>query len=359
LCIYAAGRVFPYGNGSVLSALSQINRFLPLTIFLGVLNTIRRSKGTRSINIPVLLAVSFMFFDGAINYSKETMFTPFACWFVAASSQRYRLSRPQLVGVAGCIFVIFYYLVPYSQYGRTFKENGYNVDIQTSISLMANLGDVRKNYLETSNAAYDERIYGYFNHPQGFFDRLEMIGIDDALINHTRLFGTLGPATIVESFENVVPHFIWPDKPHILTGNLYAHEVGILGEEDEGTGVSFTSGIVSYHLLGWWGIFLFAPFLWFILFTVFDSLCGDTRTSPWGLIVMLLYIHGAPEGDVSAVIYMFTIAAFAVVFAAIIGSYLMPVIGTFFIGPEGITLRRAPRIQSVRNSVILPESSQG
>ncbi len=133
-----------------------------------------------------------------------------------------------------------------------------------------------------------------------------------------------------KAFENVVPHFIWPDKPAILTGNVYAHEVGLLAEGDESTGVSFSSTAISYHLLGWFGVFLLAPALWFLLFTVFDSLCGDTRKSPWGLIVLVLYSHAAPEGDINAIIYMIFYSAFGVIFAAVIGAYVTPVVGTFF-----------------------------
>jgi hypothetical protein len=108
----------PNSSGSVLSALNQLNRFLPLAIFLGVLNTIRRSGGTRSANFPVLLAGTLMFVFGILSYSKEAMFTPFVCWLLAAASQRFNLSRSQMAGAALTAFIIFYYLVPYSQYGR-------------------------------------------------------------------------------------------------------------------------------------------------------------------------------------------------------------------------------------------------
>jgi hypothetical protein len=174
-----------------------------------------------------------------------------------------------------------------------------------------------------------------------------MISIDDALDNHTKQFGTFGFYPVIQSLENVVPHFIWPDKPPLLTGNTYAHEVGLLSEGDDSTGVSFSSTAVAFHLMGWYGVFLLAPFLWFLLFTVFDSLCGDVRKSPWGLLVMVLFAHAAPEGDLNSVIYMIFYGAFGIIFAAVMGAYVMPVIGTFFIGPEGIALRRGAQIRSI------------
>ena len=158
-----AGYIIPGGNGSVLSALNQLNRFFPLAIILGVINTIRRSGGTRSINLPVVLAAALMFTGGVLGYSKEGMLGPFAAYVLAAASQRYRISRSQIVvGILAIIF-IFQYLVPYAQYGRSFREESGEANLQVSLDLLSNLGYVREQYLETSAGAYEERVLGYFN----------------------------------------------------------------------------------------------------------------------------------------------------------------------------------------------------
>jgi hypothetical protein len=351
--------LLPLGNGTALSALNQLNRFLHMAIILGVINSIRRSGGTRSVNFPVLLSAGVMFCVGTLGYSKEGMFTPFMCWLLAIASQRYKISRPQLVGAVVFLVLMFRYMVPYSQYGRNFREENYQPSLSTSISLLTDLGNVREQYLESSSETYVDKVLGYYDTPQGLFDRLQMLSIDDALINHTKLFGTFGLYPIYAGFQNLVPHFIWHDKPLLLAGNIYAHEVGVLAEGDDSTGVSFSSVAVAFHLAGWGGIFLLAPALWLLMFTVFDSLCGDTRKSPWGLLVMVLYSHIGPEADSGAIIYATFFGAFAIVFAAIVGSYVMPVIGTFFIGPEGIVLRTAPRIRSVQSQRFVHESAEG
>jgi hypothetical protein len=337
--------VIPSGNGSVLSALNQLNRFFPMAIVIGVINTIRRSGGQRSVSLPVLVAGAIMFVIGLLGFSKEGMFAPFACWILAVASQRFRLSRAQLIGAILTTIFIFRYLVPYAQYGRTFRDEG-GASISTVISLLSDLSYVRQQYLETSSNQYEDRVLGYYNNPQGFFDRLQMMSIDDALINQTAQSGTFGLRPIAIAFQNLVPHFIWPDKPTYLSGNIYAHEVGVLGAEDETTGVSFSSTSTAYHLAGWRGVFLLAPAIWFLLFFVFESLCGDTRHAPWGLLVLVLYIHAAPEGDIGALVYEATYAAFGIIFAAVVGSYVAPVLGTLVIGPEGITLRRRAAIRS-------------
>jgi len=342
------------GNGTVFSALSQLNKFLPMALILGVLNTARRSGGSRSINLPVLISASFMFAVGVLNFSKESMFTPVAAWLLAAASQRLSLSRQQIVALCVCVFILFHYLVPYSQYGRTYKDEGGELNVQTSLNLITHLGYVREQYLATSSDAYVDRVVGWFNTPQGLFDRLEMVAMDDALVDHTKQFGTIGILPVIESFENLVPHFLWPGKPNLLSGNLFAHEVGVLGDEDESTGVSFSSPIVAYHLIGWPGVFLLAPFLWFLLFTVFDSLCGDVRKAPWGLLAMVLFAHAAPEGDINATIYAIFYGAIGIIFAAVTGAYVMPFIGTFLIGPEGVELIRKPVIRSTPPGLLSP-----
>ena len=352
-----AGYIIPGGNGSVLSALNQLNRFFPLTIILGVINTIRRSGGTRSINLPVVLAAALMFTGGVLGFSKEGMLGPFAAYVLAAASQRYRISRSQIVvGILAIIF-IFQYLVPYAQYGRTFREESGAGNLQVSLSLLSNLGYVREQYLETSADAYEERVLGYYNTPQGFFDRLQMISVDDALIHQTEQFGVFGLMPMVQAFQNVVPHFIWKDKPQIQIGNLFAHEVGMLAEADESTGISFSSTATAFHMAGWRGIFLLASSTWFFLFLIFDSLCGDVRKTPWGLLVIVLFAHAAPEADITAIIYMCFYTVYAIVFAGIMGAYVMPVIGTFFIGPEGIMIRRGAPIRSIPNRLRPPVSS--
>jgi hypothetical protein len=350
-----AGYVIPGGNGSVLSALNQLNRFFPLAIILGVINTIRRSGGTRSINLPVLLAAGLMFTGGVLGYSKEGMIAPFAAYVLAAASQRYRVSRTQIVvGILAVLF-IFQYLVPYSQYGRAFQEES-GPNLEVSLSLLSNLGYVREQYLETSAEAYEQRVLGYYNTPQGFFDRLQMISMDDALNHQTEQSGVFGLMPMVQAFQNIVPHFIWKDKPQIQIGNLFAHQVGILAEADESTGVSFSSTTTAFHMAGWKGIFLLASSTWFFLFLIFDSLCGDVRKSPWGLLVMVLFAHAAPEGDMTAIIYMCFYTTYAIVFAGIMGAYVMPVVGSFFIGPQGLMIRRGAPIRSLPNRLRPPVS---
>jgi hypothetical protein len=353
LLILSAG-TFGFGvwePGSILSALNQIDRFLPLAIMLGVIHAIRRSGGTRSVSLPVLIAGTVIFIEGAISFSKQGMITPFLCWLIAAASQRYKVSLTQIAGGIFVVFFTFYYLVPYSQFGRSFKTGDSlagNLDV--AVDFFSNLSYVREQFLE-GEAYQDEAVQGYFTTHQGFFDRLQMIGPDDTLIAYTQQTGPLGLFPVALAFENFVPHFIWRDKPVWFSGNYYAREAGILPDTDVTTGVSFSPTGEAFRLGGWLGIFIVTPILWIIMFTLFDSLCGDVRLSPWGLIIALSYAHSAPEGGISGVIYAIGFMTVAVLFAACLVTYLMPVVGQFIIGPNQNIIRPTNPIRSRPNRV--------
>jgi hypothetical protein len=344
-------------SGSVLAALNQLNHFFELAIILGVIHIIRRSGATRSVNMPVLIACGYIFLGGLFGFSKQGMLAPFAAWALAAASQRYRLSRGQILSFVIGIWFVFYYLVPYSQIGRNYKQEKLSQNISVSLSLLTHLGDVRDQYLNTSTDAYDNKMYAFYDSPQGFFDRLQMFALDDALIDYTQKFGTFGLLPVVQSFENVVPHFIWKDKPMFLYGNTFAHEIGLLSEGDESTGVSFSSSAASFHMYGWKGIFLLAPAMWFLLFWVFDSLCGNIRRTPWGLLVLVVYSHAAPEGDITSIIYMFSTGAFGIAVASYLTAYLMPIIGGVFL-PSARVLSRTGPLPSVPRRIPPPRSSE-
>lgn len=334
--------VFPGGNGSVLSALAQINRFLPMAIILGVIHQIRKSGGTSSINLPVLVAGAAVFIGGLLGFSKEGMFEPILCWFVSAASQRYKLSLYQIFGGGAALVFMILFLVPYSQYGRNLVPEGASMmdRVNLSIDLLTSLGAVRDKFVTTEVESFSEEHQSYFNKPQGFLERLQMVSVDDGLIEVTERKGVFGYAPITAGFLNLVPHVFWPSKPSIGFGNLYAHEIGGLPEDDFTTGISFSPSGEAYHIAKWTGIFILAPALWIMLFTLFNSLCGDTRVSPWGLLMVAYFAHMAPEGMLGGVIYTSGFGTFGLLVAALSATYVMPIIGTLFKGPEKTRLRR-------------------
>jgi hypothetical protein len=179
-------------------------------------------------------------------------------------------------------------------------------------------------------------------------DRLEMISIDDQLIDLTERSGTFGYAPIYAGFANIIPRVFWPNKPIIGYGNLYAHQLGGVADDDTTTGISFSPSGEGYHIDRWIGVLILAPVLWIMLFTLFDSLCGTVRETPWGLLVIALFSHSAPEGMLGSVIYMLGFSALSIVVAAFSATYLMPLLGTLFKGPEATVVRQRAAVQSVQ-----------
>ena len=333
-----AGRTVDRGTGTALSAIFQINRFCELAIILGVTNTIRISGGRRSLNVPVLLAsATLLTLGGFFGFSKEGFFTPVICWALAASAQRFRMSTAQLVSAALLLLFMTYYLVPYSQYGRSLMRPGLGASLDLSIQLLSDLPSVRRKFEAQQAADLAGESAGYFTRPQGIFDRLQMISFDDMLTDATERQGPEGFYPILEDFENLIPHVFWPGKPAILWGNVYAHEAGVnIGDEDVSTGISFSPTGEAYHLGQWVGMLVLAPCLWSLLFLVFDSLCGDVRKSPWGLLALTAFAHAAPEGLLAGLIYSIGYVSFAITFAAVMTGYVMPILGGLFIGPGNV-----------------------
>ena len=363
--------VSPYQNGSFLSALAQLNRFLPIAMILGIIYQIRKSGGTSSVNAIVLISGGAIFGTGIIGFSKEGMFTPMLCWLIAAASQRYRVSLYQILGFTLAATFMVYYLVPYSQYGRGYvtrgsisetKQNAFIENIETSISLLSDLGNVRQEFEQTTKGAErNEYEPEYFDSPQGLLDRLQMLSMDDAIINVTEQNGAFGYMPVLWDFENDIPHFLWPGKPTLGVGNLYAHEIGMIGDEDTTTGISFSPMGEAFHIGRWVGVFILAPVLWIMLFTLFDSLCGDVRKYPWGLLALVLFAHLAPEGGLGGPIYMLWYGAIGIIFAALAAAYVMPILGSIFTGAGRTGSRRSGPVRSIprRLPPIQPSQSSG
>jgi hypothetical protein len=325
----------------LVTAFAQLNSLLPVAIILGVIYEIRRSGGTRSVNVPVLLAGSLFFVQGVLGFSKQGMFTPVVAWAIPVAAMQYRLSRAQIVGALVVLYLSFNFLVPYAQYGRgqVNGETSFRDRISVAFDYFTHPTETRALYQALTAEEAEEESVHYYDKPQGFFDRLQFISTDDALVDITDKGKVFGLIPLQMAFFNVVPHVFWPDKPGINFGNVYAHEIGGMPEEDTTTGISFSPTAEAFHLDRWTGVLVWAPAIWLLLFVVYDSLCGDTRNSAWGLLVVTLISHFAPEGALSGAIYFITFGSVAVIFCAFFAAYVAPIFSIVVLGPD----RREPK----------------
>jgi hypothetical protein len=340
------------GGGALGSAFGQLNQLIPLGIIIGVMYEIRRSGGTRCVNTPILAAVIYCFvIFGLLNFSKQGMLLPLFCVLLPVCALRYRISPAQIVaGIVGT-FIIFHYLVPYAQYGRGFREEGQTFSQKVTIAtrLLEHPEETRQAFEDYPGGA------AYYNAPQGFWDRLQFISVDDGLNVVTEQGKEFGILPVIFAFENIVPHFIWPDKPGRNFSAAYTHEItGIPEEELEGIGISFSPTAEAFHMAKWVGIFVIAPLVWFLLFTVFDALFGDLRATPWGLLAMAMISHAAPEGSLTGSIALFTTVAEILIFCALFASYVAPLFGDALLGPK----RHRKRVGSPLRPSLNPPASQ-
>lgn len=342
--------ILPHGSGGVLSALNQVNQFLPMAVILGTVHQVRKSGGTSALSLIVALA-GFLGFatNGLILFSKAGMFTPLLSWLITAASMRYKMRLHQMAVLALVFYAMIHYFVPYAQYGRNAEGTGVTLEDNTRAAwgLVQNLGQVREDYIAQRSDSSEDEVNGYYDQPQGLLDRIQILKPDDGLIDVTEERGVYGLAPIGWNFLNLIPHVFLPNKQQYLLGNMYAHEVGgILADEDVSTGISFTPSGDAYHMAKWTGIFIVAPILWIMLFTLYDSVCGDVRKSPWGLLIIAVFAHAAPEGMLGGTIYMMGYTLIGLLFAAFAAAYVMPIIGTLMAGPEKANQRSTVRLLS-------------
>lgn len=337
------------GSGTLMGVVNQINVFLPMAILLGTVHTIRTTGGRRSVNLVTLYAgLTYFVFGGLLLYSKQAMFTPIVCWGVAAASQRYRLRMWQMVLLAAFAVYSVTILSPLSELGRALIAPGatnwdralLTTDLLTHPLHLRAQYDAQMAPEGVYQVASNGFTQSYFNSPQGLLDRLNMIQVDDRLVTFTLRGNEEGYRPFIFYFINWIPHFIFPDKTKYSPiggtnpGNHYAHEMGVLlSENDYSTGISFSPTAEAFHLEGWPGLLLLAPIVWTILFTVVDTLCGDLRQSPFGLVIAVYFAHVAPESLIGGLVQFIWSGDIALIVAILFCTYFAPVLGALLAGP--------------------------
>lgn len=319
-------------EGSFASAFQQINHFIPMAIVLAVIHEIQRSNGRRSTNWVVYAGGLLMLSEGLLRFSKEGMFTGPVTWLVTVIAMGYNFTRRQIVVCGLGAFLMMYYLVPYSQYVRNYNTGTTSGNFTTAVQFLGNLGETRSLYLSTleeHDTTGEPHLYGT---PQGFFDRLNMFAFDDALINYTDQGNVFGLLPTYSSYINIVPHFIWKDKPAFLFGNVFGREIGVIPDEDETTGISFSPTGDAYHEATWFGVLVVWPMVAFLFFFLTDSLTGSAREAPWALLPIILVSHQAPEGTMSGTIFLSTYGIVALLALVGFAKYLLPLLSSIIPG---------------------------
>jgi len=320
----------PEARGTAATALRQINHFIQMSIMLATFYEVKKSNGARSTNWIVWVAVLWDCFFGFISFSKQGILVPPAAWLITAIVAGHDFSRKKLLGIALAALFFQMYMVPFSQVGRNARNEDDTVAQSAHIAwqYLTNLGQTREYFREAEQQAAIERNEGphLYDRPQGFLDRLSMLAPDDALIAYTDEGNVAGLTPTGEAFLNIIPHFIWRDKPYYYIGNGYAREMGYISDRDETTGISFSPASDAYHQERWYGVFLLLPAIMLLNFFVTNLLSGDIRKAPWGILFVVVAAHTSPEGGVFGQVYDASYTSFGVVVVALIARYILPVV---------------------------------
>ncbi len=287
------------------------------------------------LNLSIPLGAAYFFTIGILDFSKQGMLTPLLCWLLPVWAMQYRLSRVQVLAGLLSLFVIFHYLVPYAQYGRRFIEDGqtYSDRLAIAVPLLEHADDTRRTYNEERAMTPVGGLGAYYNTPQGFWDRLQFISVDDALINITDRGEVFGYLPLKLELLNTIPHVFWPDKPMFNLGNTYAHEMGGFTDEDTTTGISFSPTSEAYHMGRWTGLLIVAPRLVGVFCHLRLARGRSTRT-PWPAQMVVAVAHDAPETALSGVIHLLTYGTEIFVFCAIFATWAAPVVASAILGPD-------------------------
>ena len=345
----------------IITALRQINKMPIMAIFLGTTYEVLHSKGKRSVNWIVFTSIAVVFSFGLISFGKQGMLIGFAAWFIAAFSQRYDFPRLQLAGGVLAFGFFSYYLVPYSQYVRTFRAPTFAENGAIALHYLMDLGETRRIYNEAIsdfNLSDEPHLY---DQREGFLDRLVVLPMDDALINYTDKGNVFGLTPTVMSYSSIVPRFIWHNKPSGSSGNMYAHELGLLADEDLTTGIAFSAAADGYHQAKWLGLLLVLPLDMFLFFLISDSVVGSAKWAPWALIPILDFSELGPEGGLGSPVYYMTYGMVGIVAIFVITRYVAPIILKTVRQPNFAALNTPlqPSTGTINSAGVVPPLKEG
>ena len=313
-------------NGSLSSFLVQIDHFPMLTLVLGIIYTVHRTDGRRSVSGPVFAMMLLLSLNGLIGFSKEAFLSPFFAWAVTVALLRYRLHWLNIASFCIGLYFVIVFMVPYAQYGRNLQNTGLS-SIQLSAYLLTHMDEVHEGYNE--GAEFVGNVH-YYNEHYGLLDRLDMLAGDDALIDLADREGAFGYVPLKVGFLNVIPHVLYPDKPTENPGNVYAHQIGILPDDDSTTGVSFSPSADAYRQGLGVGLAVVEPLVLMLIFIVLDSVIGDVRANPVGLLTTILVSRAASESSLSGTPLLIGQSLFTNVLAVYVCLYVLPLLGSIF-----------------------------
>ncbi|MHB1938222.1 MAG: hypothetical protein ACYCOR_16780 [Acidobacteriaceae bacterium] len=287
------------GSGTIWTALNQLNIFIPMATILATYYEICISRGTRSMNWIVLVSIFYVAGFGFIAASKQGMYAPFFSYFLVCAALEYRFRPLQVMAILAWLAFAVGFMFPWAQYARSMtRQPTLTGTVDATIGLLRNpdtIPAMYQWYADSLKANEDiNQVSLCYDHPHGLMDRESLICQDDRLISLTQHTGPTGSDYLIDGFEMVIPHFLWPGRINLSLGNIYGRETSETGDEDYTTAVAFAPVGDAYRELGWSGVVVAMPIMYFFTFIILNGVFGDARESPWGLVLVAYAATFAP-----------------------------------------------------------------
>ncbi len=286
-------------NGTVFSALNQLNIFVPMATILATYYEITISRGKRSMNWIVLVSILYVAGFGFIAASKQGMYAPFFSYFLVCAALDFKFRPLQVVAILAWLAFAAGFLFPWAQYARSMtRQATLTGTVNATIGLLESPGTIPAMYQWYADSLKNNedvnQVALCYDHPHGLLDRESLICQDDRLIQLTQHTGPTGPDYLIAGFEMVIPHMLWPGRATLSLGNTYGRETGQTATDDYTTAVAFAPIGDAYREFGWSGIAVVMPVMYFFTFIILNGVFGDARESPWGLVLVSYAAFAAP-----------------------------------------------------------------
>lgn len=288
--------------GGIVGFLRQFTFVYSLSVVAATAYTIVSSNRCRSFGLITAISIITQLIGGILATSKIAISEPFVMYLLTCIAFRFPFKWKHLGGAALAAILLVSVLYPLAQIGRSYARTSdfsYNV---SALMEVANKGqDDWKTQLENFNNEADAQ-FQYYGKDMGILDRFSLIEQADELVAATLATGASGWLTIEHGFKLMVPHFLYPDKPLYNSANFLGHRIGIIGEEDETTQITFGLVAESFSAFEWAGAAIIPFVLNLLFFVIYKKLVGDIFYNIWAVWLFGIFQHAFVETTIATML---------------------------------------------------------
>jgi hypothetical protein len=274
-------------NGTTLAFLQHFYPVLnPLSVILATHTCLRTTQGRSAMNWEVVVILAAATVPGILSASKEGMLTPLLCWMIVCATDRYRFTRSQATVLAGVLVLGWVFVYPYSQNARDAVRSARTVSERIS-TIVAFIRDPTAFESEADIGDPTESEYGESAAKLNIISRFSLLRSNGMLASADDHEGFTGIDRYLPAFLEIIPHFLWPDRPNPVSPNELGHKAGFrLTRDDATTGIAIASPALFYDIGGWPGLPVYTVLGFGLFFYALHCLVGKAAQSVWGLMLI-------------------------------------------------------------------------